>query len=78
LQEQKADAHHAPGEAERDPVSVTEDLARSLHLSDGERRIELAFHEGKLRRADLHLGPLKPDELRSVVQRLGSDAGAKG
>jgi len=53
-----------------DPVAAAEALARSLHLADGERRIELAFHEGRLRRADLHLGPLKPEELRNVVRAL--------
>jgi hypothetical protein len=56
-----------------DVVQLTEELARRLKLDSGERSLTCTFSEGKLRRADVHAGPLRPLELLHLAN--GQEAG---
>ncbi len=49
---------------------LAENLARLLRLAVGEQTLELHFSGGRLRRGDLHVGPLKPEELRMLELRV--------
>lgn len=59
-----------PTKALLDRVAVddlAEYLAQRLGLTQGQRKLELHFSNAQLRRADVHLGPLRPAELAQLV-----------
>jgi hypothetical protein len=43
-------------------------VARLPILREGERTLQLHFSNGHYRRGDVHLGPLKLDELRGLAK----------
>lgn len=59
-----------PTKALLDGVTVAdlaEYLAQRLGLTQGQRKLELHFSDAQLRRADVHLGPLRPAELAGLA-----------
>ena len=53
-----------------DVIFIAEALAVTLGLTVGEQTLELHFSHGKLRRGDVHVGPLKPAALRELELRI--------
>jgi hypothetical protein len=55
---------------EQDVVRLAETMARLLDIAPAKLRLECHFGSAaKLRRVDVHIGPLTPDELRALVAR---------
>lgn len=57
---------------------MAERLARLLGLRFGEVTLQLTFSNGHLRRANIHLGPLSPDDLERIAKAGGILPGLGG
>lgn len=44
-------------------------VGEALGLADGQRKLEVQFGDAGIRRGDLHIGPLRADELDELDQR---------